>query len=266
MKKCLVIFVLLASAFSGCSFLGQQKSETPAKPKAEQSKPKAEKKDYYIGLNAPVEGIKDWVYRYQRYEGVFLQKMGDYRAVLVTMGEKFSPGYKVTIDKVTKREDKWIVEASFKQPKEEDYSGKSVSPSEVISIKDDGRPVEVLQVTGKNALVPLKVIEIPEGRRLAVSKSFIAFTPPEGEKITSPVRITGKARVFEAAFRIDLTAGSNTLARKHVMADQGAPGWGYFEVSLPFTRPAGQEGTIVLSYANMATGELIKELLLPVKF
>ena len=271
MKKFLVFFVIMALLLPGCSFFGGGKKQEPVKPKAQQSElkkeqPKADQKDYYIGLETPVSGIKDWVYRYQRYDGVFLQKIGDYRAVLVSMGEKFSPGYGVTINKIDQKADKWVIQVSFKQPKEEDYSGKGVYPHEVASIISDGKPVEVVNVTGPGNETPVKVIEIPEGKKLGVSKNFVIFTPVDGQKITSPVVVKGKARVFEANFRITIEDGHYQLAEKILMADQGAPAWGNFEVSLPFDKPTNPQGFIILSYANMANGKMIEELLLPVKF
>lgn len=44
------------------------------------------------------------------------------------MGEKFSPGYEVKIDRVTRKEDKWVVEATLTKPAEENYAGASVYP------------------------------------------------------------------------------------------------------------------------------------------
>lgn len=130
--------------------------------------------------------------------------------------------------------------------------------------------MEVLAATGQNGArpekKPAKVIEIPEGKQLAVSKSFVVFTPLEGEKITSPVLIKGKARVFEATFRIVIEDGHNQLAVKNMMSDKGAPGWGNFEAKLPFQQPTNPNGMVIFAYANMANGKIIEELLVPVKF
>lgn len=281
MKKLVILLLMISITLSGCTFFGGKRvppsgtSDGAGKKGAQQEKPKPgepkrEKKAYYVGLQAPVPGIKDWVARYRQYDGVFLQKIGDYRVLLVGMGEMFSAGYEVKIERVSKKEDKWVVEMAFYLPKSEDYSGASTYPYQVVSIVDDGKPVEVLAATAQNGILPakkaVKVITIPEGKQLAASKNFVVFTPLEGAIITSPVTIEGKARVFEATFRIGIEDGHYQLANKVVMSDQGAPGWGYFKVELPFNRPTNPHGMIILSYENMKDGSMVEELMLPVKF
>lgn len=270
MKKFLAVLVIMTVVFSGCSYFGKKTGDTP-KPNARQNEPEKnnqnEKKEYYIGLKTPVKGIDEWVKKYQPYEGVFEQKKDGYRLVMISQGEKFSEGYKVTIDKVSKGTDRWVVQTSIVKPQNEDYSGKTtVYPREVVSILDDNMPIEVVKGPGTNSEMSLKPFVIPEGKELTTSKNFIALVPPTGEKITSPVIIKGKARVFEANFRIIIEDGHYQLAKKIQMADQGAPGWGYFEVSLPFDKPTNPAGSIIFSYANMANGDMIEELILPVKF
>lgn len=76
MKKLLIFIILIIFTLTGCNFPGTKKEPAP-KPGTDQTKkeePRVEKKDYYIGLETPVEGVRDWVYRYRQYEGVFLQK------------------------------------------------------------------------------------------------------------------------------------------------------------------------------------------------
>lgn len=270
MKKLLAVLMIFALMFSGCSFFGKKEEPkvTPKNVQKEepQKKPSEEKKDYVIGLDSPVEGIKEWVDRYKPYEGVYMQKKDDYRVVLISQGEKFAKGYEVNVGKVTKQDDKWVVEADIIMPSEENYAGASVYPFEVVSIIDDGKPVEVVKTEKSNSEMAVKVIEIPEGKKFAVSKNFIVFTPLEGEKITSPVKIQGKARVFEATFRIAIEDGHNRLADKSLMSDMGAPGWGNFEISLPFEKATSPNGTVIFSYENMANGSMVEELPLPVKF
>lgn len=268
MKKLLVFLLVLTLTISGCSFLEKKEPEKTTPPKqAEKQPPKEEKKDYIVGLQtAPVQGTKEWADRYKPYEGVFAQKKGDYRLVLVSQGEKFAEGYKVSVDKVEKKNDKWVVTANIVQPAEENYAGGSVFPHEVVSIIDDGKPVEVVKTAESNSDMAVDVIEIPEGKNFAVSKNFIVFSPLEGEQISSPVKIRGKARVFEATFRVSMEDGHNVLADKSIMSDAGAPAWGKFEISQPFDKPTSPAGSIIFSYANMENGKMIEELVLPVKF
>ncbi|MFZ3171644.1 MAG: Gmad2 immunoglobulin-like domain-containing protein [Carboxydocellales bacterium] len=292
MKRIIILLLLIGVTLSGCTLGGKkmppattgldeqgEQGENPQPGVGQAGGPKSQQ-DYYVGLQAPVPNLTDWVNRYKQYEGIFQQKAGNYQVLLASWGEMFSKGYAVKVDRVSKQAGKWVVEVSLYRPSIEDYSGASTYAYEVVSIVADGSPIEVLAgtaekgatgnsiaengtITGKK---PAQVIVIPEGKQLAVSKNFVVFTPPEGEKITSPVTIQGKARVFEATFRIGIEDGHNMLADQMVMADQGGPGWGNFQVKLPFTQPTNPSGMIILYYHSMKDGERIEEILLPVKF
>jgi hypothetical protein len=292
MKRMIILLLLIGFSLSGCTMGG--KSLPPATSGEEKQGVQGEKSqpgmgqggdpksqyDYYVGLQAPVPNLTDWVNRYKQYEGIFQQKVGNYQVLLAGWGEKFSKGYTVKVDRVSKQAGKWVVEVSLYRPSNEDYAGASTYAYEVVSIVADGSPIEVLTdttekgdtskgidengtITGKK---PAQVITIPEGKQLAVSKNFVVFTPVEGAQITSPLTIQGKARVFEATFRIGIEDGHYMLADQMVMADQGGPSWGNFQVKLPFKQPTNPSGMIILYYHSMKDGERIEEILLPVKF
>lgn len=271
MKKILVLLVLIAAALAGCKFLQGDTAEPPVKPKMiprDAAKNSLEgMKEYYIGFETPVQTVPEWVERYDTYEGVFLQKLGEYRALLIGMGEEFTGGYAVNVDKVEKKEDKWVVRVSFREPGQGEISTQQINyPFEVVTIIDDGKPIEVFKVKDQAVDTPMQVIEIPQGKNLPASMNFLVITPLAEEKISSPLLIKGKARVFEANFHVSLRAGVKTLSEKTVMADQGAPGWGDFEAQLPFNRPDSIVGEIVFSYEHAETGGMIEELVIPVKF
>lgn len=267
MKKLLAFLLVLTFVVSGCNFFDKKEPQvTPPAKQGEKQPPKEEKKDYIIGLETPVQGAKEWADRYKPYEGVYAQKKGDYRLVLISQGEKFAEGYKVNVKKVEKLNDKWRVEADIISPAEENYAGGSVFPHDIVSIIDDGKLVEVVKTAESNSEMAVDVIEIPEGEKFAVSKNFIVFSPLEGEKVSSPVKLRGKARVFEANFRVTMEDGHNVLAEKVMMSDAGAPAWGNFDVSLPFEKPTSPAGSIIFSYENMENGKMVEELVVPVKF
>lgn len=272
MKKLFLLLTVLAFLTAGCNFFDSKdklNTKEPQTKKAEQnqqneSDKQQATKSYIIGSQAPVKGLKDWVQKYSLYEGVFLQKIDDYNVILVSMGEKLTGGYDVKVNEVTKEDNKWIIKTTLTEPKEPDFTTQQITyPNEVISMVNDGSPIEVRdQQTGKN----LELIEIPVGKELATSKSFIVTSPLAGETIKSPVTIKGKARVFEANFRIHIEDGHKYLAEKIVTADEGAPEWGNFELNLPFEKPTSPNGSIILSVENMENGKLIEELNIPVKF
>lgn len=280
MKKLIILLLLIGVVLSGCAMGGKrlppittgeqgEQGEKPQPGVGQDGGPKSQQ-DYYVGLQAPVPNLTDWVNRYKQYEGIFQQKVGNYQVLLTGWGEKFSKGYAVKVDRVSKQAGKWVVEVSLYRPPDEDYAGASTYAYEVVSIVADGSPIEVRAGTAENGTIigkkPAQVITIPEGKQLAVSKNFVVFTPVEGAQITSPVTIQGKARVFEATFRIGIEDGHYKLADQMVMADQGGPGWGNFQVQLPFKQPSNPSGMIILYYHSMKDGERIEEILLPVKF
>lgn len=261
---CLVLLLLI---IPGCSFFNSKAPDEPkTPPKAEEPKPAKEaKRDYYVGIKAPVPGIQEWVKRYKLYEGVFLQQKDDYRLVLISMGEKFVPGYSLSLEKVDKQSDKWVVRVSFKEEETTpEAAPETYIPWEVVAIQDDGKPIEVIDTSNLQREKPLGLIEIPKDKELPISKSFIVFQPLAGEQVANPVLIKGKARIFEANFRIIIRSGDTELASKILMADQGAPGWGNFEAAISYQKPVNSNIEIVFAYENMENGELIEELVVPV--
>lgn len=282
MKKLLVFIVILAFSLTGCNFFSdnqekpknqvntdQNKPPTGTnntKPKEEpKEQPKEEIKEYFIGTKAQSKAIKVWAKRYQEFEGVYEQKIGKYRGVVVNLGVSLNSRTKVRIDKVTKLTNKWIVEVSLQEPSPGQGKEGIYYPHNIFSIINDGKPIEVIQNKNKQKKILPKVI-IPVGKKLAVSENFLVITPLSNEKITSPVIIKGKARVFEANFRIHIEDGHYYLAEKILMADEGAPAYGNFSIKIPFKKPTNPQGFIILSYANMENGKMIEELVIPVKF
>jgi germination protein M len=63
--------------------------------------------------------------------------------------------------------------------------------------------------------------------------------------IGNPARVTGISNVFEATFRVRLIDGAGrTLVDQQVMATCGSGCWGTFDVTLAYTVPAAQWGTL----------------------
>ena len=69
----------------------------------------------------------------------------------------------------------------------------------------------------------------------AQSERTVLFQPREGEAITSPLRVSGYSRNFEASNTIVLSdSGGNVLSRATALSNDWAETWGYFETSLEF--------------------------------
>lgn len=77
--------------------------------------------------------------------------------------------------------------------------------------------------------------------------NIVIVAPTTGATITNPVRVTGKARVFEAALQLALKDGHGaTLGTMPVTASMGAPEWGDFSAELVWDQSAAvtSEGRI----------------------
>jgi hypothetical protein len=69
----------------------------------------------------------------------------------------------------------------------------------------------------------------------AQAKRTVLFEPRQGEAITSPLRVSGYSRNFEASNTIALRASSGKiLFQRTVLSNDWTETWGYFEVSLEF--------------------------------
>lgn len=75
--------------------------------------------------------------------------------------------------------------------------------------------------------------------------NIIVNSPSAGATVTSPVTISGQARVFEANVRITIfDAAGNELADTFTTAAEGAPALAPYSASLPFTTSTTQQGCI----------------------
>jgi len=69
----------------------------------------------------------------------------------------------------------------------------------------------------------------------ARAKKTVLFEPRQGEAITSPLRLSGYSRNFEASNTITLRASSGEiLFQRTVLSNDWTETWGYFEASLEF--------------------------------
>jgi hypothetical protein len=69
----------------------------------------------------------------------------------------------------------------------------------------------------------------------ARAKKTVLFEPRRAEAITSPLRVSGYSRNFEASNTITLRASSGRiLFRRTVLSNDWTETWGYFEASLEF--------------------------------
>jgi immunoglobulin-like protein involved in spore germination len=79
----------------------------------------------------------------------------------------------------------------------------------------------------------------------AADPSVIVDTPEEGDRVTSPVTISGRARVFEATVSITIfDADGNPIVETFTNAAEAGPTLAPYSAAVPFTVSAEQKGCI----------------------
>ena len=81
MKRIIILLLLMVITLSGCALGGKrmppettggqkpgEQGEKPQPGAGQAGGPKTEQ-EYYVGLQAPVSNLTDWVNRYKQYEG-----------------------------------------------------------------------------------------------------------------------------------------------------------------------------------------------------
>src|SRR5829696_965014 len=95
----------------------------------------------------------------------------------------------------------------------------------VMELSDPGRLVLDYHPTNGDLSFPIP----------AQAKNMVLFEPRQGEVITSPLRVSGYSRNFEASNTITLRASSGkVLSQRTVLSNDWTETWGYFEASLEF--------------------------------
>ena len=111
-----------------------------------------------------------------------------------------------------------------------------------VDFELDGQPVEVFSGEGI-------VLDHPVTREdYADLRPIIGVAEPQvGARITSPVRISGTANVFEANVTVEiLDADGNVIAQAFTTATCGTGCWGDYELELSFDVSTERPGTIVV--------------------
>lgn len=92
-------------------------------------------------------------------------------------------------------------------------------------------------------------------------------SPVKDQVISSPLKISGNARVFEAtvSFRLKDAAG-NVLAEGFTTAAEGAPGRGDFEGELAFKPDGSGQGQLEIFEESMKDGSDLNKVTIPVEW
>lgn len=133
-------------------------------------------------------------------------------------------------------------------------------------------PVEVVLLKGLTRKPDQMVFEqdgrvIPESNAGEVSRSFKISTPQPGDAVTGPLQVVGQARVFEAVFQVRLEdVNGNILSEQRVMASEGAPGWGDFNLDIPYPSADGERtGMLRVFTYSPKDGSVLDQIIIPLK-
>jgi len=122
----------------------------------------------------------------------------------------------------------------------------------------DGQPVTVFSGEGI-------VLDAPVSRDdyLDLLPGVFVDTPPAGAEVSSPLRITGKAAVFEGTFQYRLEAADGTvLTEGFAMTDNGV-GWGDLDITIRYDVDSRQDGTLTVWEYSARDGSVQSERTTP---
>jgi len=129
---------------------------------------------------------------------------------------------------------------------------------DAVRFELDGRPVTVFSGEGI-------VLDGPVSRDdyLDLLPGVFVDVPAAGATVSSPLRLSGKAAVFEATFLYRLQAADGSvLAEGFAMSDEGA-GWGSFDVTIRYDVDARQAGTLTVWEYSAKDGSVQSERVTP---
>ena len=102
-----------------------------------------------------------------------------------------------------------------------------------------------------------------------VSENIRVSSPKKDAVVSSPLKITGEARVFENTFVVRLRdASGKTLVEEPKMTDPGE-GMGYFnpfQVEVSYSTPKTAAGTIEVFQYSPKDGAEVDKVIIPIKF
>jgi spore germination protein GerM len=132
---------------------------------------------------------------------------------------------------------------------------------EGVNFKLDGELIDVLGGEGIIIDHPMSRADYED-----MSPAILVESPTLGDAVSSPVRVTGTANVFEAVFRINIVDWDGLIiADRVVMATSGTGTRGTFDVTIPFTPTKAGLGSIIVFSDSPKDGSQINIVEIPVE-
>lgn len=205
--------------------------------------------------------VKEWAEEHKEDPGTHVKSFGNKTYLLVTWGEKPTGGYTIVTENVFAAKSGETIIAVFrlKEPNQEAVSQAITYPRVVVEIERTTKEIEFVFV-GK------QLPEKEEAKEEQRTENIIVETPVAGAVISSPVIVSGRARVPEGTLIIVIEDGHNELAREVVTATTGGPEWGEFSAEIEFSNPTSPSGTVIVYYESLKDGSIAEQVMVPVKF
>lgn len=118
---------------------------------------------------------------------------------------------------------------------------------------------------------PQSIVQSPEqntNEESVVEPNIVVMQPQAGAEISSPLVVTGKARVFENQFsyRLKDSAGTVIVEGPAYASSPDAGQFGPFRIETKFSLPKTPEGTLEVFDASAKDGTEIDKVVIPVTF
>ncbi|OFW68421.1 MAG: hypothetical protein A2Y74_05035 [Actinobacteria bacterium RBG_13_63_9] len=130
-----------------------------------------------------------------------------------------------------------------------------------IEFKLDGEPIDVLGGEGIIIDHPMSRADYED-----LSPAILVESPAMGSTVSSPLRITGTANVFEAVFRVNIVNWDGLIiADQVVMATSGTGTRGTFDVTVPFAVDRAGLGALIVFSESPMDGSPINVVEIPLQ-
>jgi hypothetical protein len=125
----------------------------------------------------------------------------------------------------------------------------------------DGEPAEAIGGEGVVVDPPVDRADFED-----LAPAILVESPAPGDAVSSPLRLRGTANTFEAVFQVELLdAAGARIAAKTAMATSGTGTRGTFDLELPYTIDAPQQGTLRVFELSAKDGSVINEVRIPLR-
>lgn len=130
---------------------------------------------------------------------------------------------------------------------------------EGVALEIEGEPVTTFSSEGYSIDGPMTRDEFED-----LMAPIIVETPIAGQRVTSPVKISGTANVFEATVSIEILVGDETAAADFTTATCGTGCRGTYSKNVPFQMPEETQALIRVFESSAEDGRPLHVVTVPV--